>query len=90
MVRSGMQVQVVESTSGTDITNIVLLNAIIERDPSRICSMAPDIFHQMIMGSPDAGEVSSTPSESERLQLQRSDTKDNFENSKSISALKAS
>ena len=48
MVRSGMQVQVVESTSGTDITNIVLLNAIIERDPSRICSMAPDIFHQII------------------------------------------
>ena len=90
MVRSGMQVQVVESTSGTDITNIVLLNAIIERDPSRICSMAPDIFHQMIMGSPDAGEVSSTPSESERLQLQRFDTKDNFEKSKSVSASKAS
>ena len=90
MVRSGMQVQVVESTSGTDITNIVLLNAIIERDPSRICSMTPDIFHQMIMGSPDAGEVSSTPSESARLQLQRFDTKDNFEKSKSVSASKAS
>ncbi|MEY4787058.1 MAG: hypothetical protein RL692_952 [Planctomycetota bacterium] len=90
MVRSGTQVQVVESTSGIDITNIVLLNAIIERDPSRICSMASDIFHQMIMGSSDVGEVSSTPSESERLQLQRFDTTDNFEKSKSISSSKAS
>jgi polyhydroxyalkanoate synthesis repressor PhaR len=90
MVRSGTQVQIVESTTGTDITNIVLITAIIERDPSRICAIQSNIFHQMILGSPDVGGASSSPSESDRLQLQRSDTKDNFENSKSISALKAS
>ena len=90
MVRSGTQVQVVESTTGTDITNIVLITAIIERDPSRICSIPSNIFHQMILGSLDVGGPSSSSGESERLQLQRSDTKDNFENSKSVSALKAS
>ena len=90
MVRSGTQVLVVESTTGTDITNIVLINAIIERDPSRICSIPSKIFHQMILGSPDVGGLSSFSGESDRLQLQRSDTKDNFENSKSVSALKAS
>ena len=90
MVRSGTQVQIVESTTGTDITNIVLITAIIERDPSRICSIQSNIFHQMILRSPDVGGASSSSGESDRLQLQRSDTKDNFENSKSASALKAS
>ena len=90
MVRSGTQVQIVESTSGTDITNIVLITAIIERDPSRICSIQSNIFHQMILGNLDVGGLSPLPSESDRLQLQRSDTKDNFENSRSNSALKAS
>lgn len=90
MVRSGTQVQVVESTTGTDITNIVLINAIIERDPSRICAIKSNIFHQMILGSPDFGSLSSSSGESEQLQLQRSDTKHNFENSNSISASKAS
>ena len=89
MVRSGTEVQVVESTSGTDITNIVLINAIIERDPSRICAIQSNIFHQMILGSPDVGGLSLS-SESDRLQLQPSDTKGNFENSKSNSASKAS
>ncbi len=90
MVRSGTQVQIVESTTGTDITNIVLITAIIERDPSRICAILSNIFHQMILGSPDVGGLSLSSGESDRLQLQRSDTKDNFENSRSISALKAS
>ena len=90
MVRSGTQVQIVESTTGTDITNIVLITAIIERDPSRICAIQSNIFHQMILGSPDVGGLSSSSAESDRLQLQRSDTKDNFENSRSNSALKAS
>ena len=90
MVRSGTQVLVVESTTGTDITNIVLINAIIERDPSRICSIPSNIFHQMILVSLDVGGLSSSPSESDRLQLQRRDTQDNFETSKSKSALTAS
>ncbi len=90
MVRSGTQVQIVESTTGTDITNIVLINAIIERDPSRICAIQSNIFHQMIFGNLDAGGLSSSSGESDRLQLQRFDTKDNLENSKSISASKAS
>ena len=90
MVRSGTQVQVVESTTGTDNTNIVLLNATIERDPSRICSIPSNIFHLIFVGCLDVGGLSSSPRESDRLQLQRSDIKDNFEKSKSISALKAS
>lgn len=48
MVRSGSRIEVVESASGTDITNIVLINAIIDRDPARILSLSSDFFHGMV------------------------------------------
>ncbi len=49
-VRSGRQVEVVDSATGTDITNIVLLNSIIERDPARILAVPSMVFHAMITG----------------------------------------
>ncbi len=49
-VRSGRQVEVVESASGVDITNIVLLNSIIERDPTRILAIPTAVLHAMITG----------------------------------------
>ncbi|MSQ90937.1 MAG: hypothetical protein EXS01_06045 [Phycisphaerales bacterium] len=56
IVREGNRVEVIESATGTDITNIVLLNAIIDRDPSRILSIPATVFHAMVSG---VGDVAS-------------------------------
>ncbi len=50
IVRGGRQVEVVDSSTGVDITNIVLLNSIIERDPARILAIPSAVFHAMING----------------------------------------
>ena len=57
IVRSGNRIHVTDSASGTDITNIVLLNTVIGRDPERILAISSDVFHAMVVG----GNEGSTP-----------------------------
>lgn len=65
LVRSGNRIHVTDSASGTDITNIVLLNTVIDRDPARILAISSDVFHAMVVGGGEgtASEVraSSAP-----------------------------
>lgn len=55
LVQAGNHIQVIETATGRDITNIVLMQSIIEREPSRILSMPSEVFHCMVQGSPAAG-----------------------------------
>jgi polyhydroxyalkanoate synthesis repressor PhaR len=50
IVRNGSQIQVIETASGRDITNIVLMQAVIERDPARITSLPTDKIHNLVRG----------------------------------------
>ncbi len=50
IVRHGTQIQVIETASGRDITNIVLMQTVIERDPSRILSLPTDKIHDLVRG----------------------------------------
>ena len=90
MVRSGSRIEVVESASGTDITNIVLVNAIIDRDPARILSISPDFFHGMIKGSSDLVELSSDSKDVNQLRQELFAVKSDLERLNTRSALKAS
>lgn len=51
LVVAGHTVQVTESKSGIDITNLVLTQALIERSPEKFASFPPEIFHLMIRAS---------------------------------------
>lgn len=48
MVQSGSHIEVIESNSQDDITNLVLLNLIMSNIPSRLQSMSSVVFHDMI------------------------------------------
>lgn len=55
LVQAGNRIQVIETATGQDITNIVLVQSIIEREPSRIQSMPTEVFHNMLQGAAAAG-----------------------------------
>jgi len=55
LVRSGNKIHVTDSASGTDITNIVLLTTVINRDPARILAISSDVFHTMVVGGNEGG-----------------------------------
>ncbi len=50
MVQRGLRVEVVESNSQEDITNLVLLNLIMTNIPSCLQAMSSNVFHDMIKG----------------------------------------
>ncbi len=50
IVRTGSQIQVIETASGRDITNIVLMQTVIERDPNRIINLPTDKIHNLVRG----------------------------------------
>jgi polyhydroxyalkanoate synthesis repressor PhaR len=51
LVIAGHTVQVTESKTGIDITNLVLTQALIERSPEKFASFPPELFHLMIRAS---------------------------------------
>jgi len=57
IVRSGNRIHVTDSASGSDITNIVLLNTVIDRDPARILAISTDVFHAMVAGGGEGGST---------------------------------
>jgi polyhydroxyalkanoate synthesis repressor PhaR len=64
IVRSGNRIHVTDSASGSDITNIVLLNTVIDRDPARILAIPSDVFHAMVAGGNEGGSPVSRVSTS--------------------------
>lgn len=50
IVRHGTTIQVIETTTGRDITNIVLMQLVIEREPSRILNLPSDKIHNLVRG----------------------------------------
>ncbi len=72
IVRSGRKIEVIDSASGGDITNIVLLNAIIDRDPERILSIPTNVFHAMANGGGMSLSAAKDSSDVERLQRELS------------------
>ncbi len=50
IVRAGSQIQVIETASGRDITNIVLMQVVIEKDPIRILSLPTEKLHNLVRG----------------------------------------
>ena len=56
IVRGGSQIQVIETASGRDITNIVLMQVVIEKDPSRILALSVDKIHNLVRGLNCSGE----------------------------------
>lgn len=46
LVADGKRVQVTDSRSGADITNIVLLQIMIEREPAKLQAMPSDLLHR--------------------------------------------
>lgn len=67
IVRGGHQIEVINSATGVDITNIVLLNAIIDNDPSRILSIPVDFFHAIAKGAGDLNHSPEVKNEVDRL-----------------------
>ncbi|MFM7480412.1 MAG: polyhydroxyalkanoate synthesis regulator DNA-binding domain-containing protein [Planctomycetota bacterium] len=55
LMRSGNRIHVTDSATGTDITNIVLLTTVIDRDPDRILAISSDVFHAMVVGGNEGG-----------------------------------
>jgi polyhydroxyalkanoate synthesis regulator protein len=51
LVVAGHTVSVTDSKSGTDITNLVLAQALIEHSPEKFASFPPEVFHLMIRAS---------------------------------------
>lgn len=51
LVVAGHTVMVTESKTGTDITNLVLAQALIERSPEKFAAFPPELLHLMIRAS---------------------------------------
>lgn len=51
LVVAGHTVSVTDSKSGTDITNLVLAQALIERSPEKFATFPPELLHLMIRAS---------------------------------------
>lgn len=51
LVVSGHTVRVTESKSGADITNLVLMQALIERNPEKFAAFPPELVHLMVRAS---------------------------------------
>lgn len=51
LVVAGHTVMVTESKTGTDITNLVLAQALIERSPEKFTAFPPEVLHLMIRAS---------------------------------------
>lgn len=51
LVVAGHTVTVTESKTGTDITNLVLAQALIERSPEKFAAFPPELLHLMIRAS---------------------------------------
>ncbi len=67
IVRSGHRIEVTDSATGADITNIVLLNAMIDRDPERIKGVSKDIFHALAAGEANLEHAYAGNGEIDRL-----------------------
>ncbi len=89
IVRNGRQIQVTDSASGTDITNIVLLNAIIDRDPDRILAIPASIFHAMANSGGESHRLAMDTSEVDRLRNDLTNTKLELERLRACCASKA-
>ncbi len=51
LVVAGHTVRVTESKSGADITNLVLMQALIERNPEKFAAFPPELVHLMVRAS---------------------------------------
>lgn len=61
LVTEGKTVQVTDSRSGADITNIVLLQIIIERDPAKLQSLPNALLHKVMRA--EAAELQAIANE---------------------------
>ncbi len=52
LVAGGHAVEVTDSRSGADITNIVLLQILIERDPARLAAVPTTLLHRLMRAAP--------------------------------------
>lgn len=55
LIAEGRTVQVTDSRSGADITNAVLLQIMIERDPAKVASVPSELLHRAMRS--DAGSL---------------------------------
>ncbi|MBL9150242.1 MAG: polyhydroxyalkanoate synthesis regulator DNA-binding domain-containing protein [Phycisphaerae bacterium] len=54
IVNAGRTVQVTDSRSGEDITTIVLLQILIERDPAKLQAVPAELLHRAMRSDPNA------------------------------------
>jgi len=91
IVREGQQIEVIDSATKADITNIVLLNILIDLDPARVSAMSSSVLHAVANG---AGELSHAAvergSEVDRLHKELASAKSELDTLKSRCAAKAS
>lgn len=70
IIREGKQIEVTDSATKADITNIVVLNILIDHDPARVLALSTSVVFALANGS---SEVS--PASIERLsQADRANT----------------
>ena len=54
LVRTGRQVSVVESRTGRDITNCILMQIVLEREPAKLSALPTGLLHDMLRLDADA------------------------------------